>query len=468
MSVGGAQLCRVSIQGPHGRADLAVPATTTVAALMSIVVDHVVEEDPGTELDGPRSWVLQRLGEAPFDPDGTAETLDWKNGERFYLRPASDPMPELDFDDIADAMATAVSRRGDRWNPAVNRRMFLALAALAFVTAAAVLYRQYAPLWSSISALVLALGTLTTAVVVARLRGDGPLAAVLGLAGCGYAGLAATFAAHRPEPRLVDTPPQVVLLGAAAVVAAALALLALQRMVATSLPIVPFGIAGGLGIGALVAGWFYLGLGLSVPQAAAMVGILGLGLLIVAPQLATRSARLRGPQLPRTADELQIDVEPYPAQGVVERVGIAEGYLTVVVGTAATLTAGACAYLLTAPTWATRGFAALFAASVLLRAREFKSVPQRLILVAGGTFGAAAVVLSEAATLQPPYVLLVLLGLVFAALVLILAALRPETRRLLPLWGYLANAAELLGSLALLPLLLYVLGVFAWARGLAG
>ena len=80
-----------------------MPVSTPVSALLPVLLRHTVDRRPAP--DG--SWVLQRLGEAPLDPDGTPETLDWLEGEQLYLRPAEDPLPELDFDDLADGIATA-------------------------------------------------------------------------------------------------------------------------------------------------------------------------------------------------------------------------------------------------------------------------------------------------------------------------------------------------------------------------
>ena len=62
----------ISAPSHRGRSSwLAVPVTTTVAGLFSVLVSHAV---PARRQDGaaPGSgWVLQRLGEAPFELSGT-------------------------------------------------------------------------------------------------------------------------------------------------------------------------------------------------------------------------------------------------------------------------------------------------------------------------------------------------------------------------------------------------------------
>src|SRR5436190_10892848 len=98
LKASGADLCRITVAGPDRRADLAVPLSTTISALLPVLVRYTATEDGGD--DG--QWVLQRLGGTPFDPDETPETLDLLDGEQIYLRRSDDPVPELVFDDIAD------------------------------------------------------------------------------------------------------------------------------------------------------------------------------------------------------------------------------------------------------------------------------------------------------------------------------------------------------------------------------
>jgi len=49
----------------------------------------------------------------------------------------------------------------------------------------------------------------------------------------------------------------------------------------------------------------------------------------------------------------------------------------------------------------------------------------------------------------------------------VLARVLPD-RRLHPVWGRFADIAEWVAAIALIPLILAELGVFAWARGLGG
>ncbi|MGM1060385.1 type VII secretion integral membrane protein EccD [Saccharothrix sp. Mg75] len=457
-----AGLCRVTVVGPGGKADLAVPVATTLTDLIPMLVDHVVPEEERAVDYG--SWVLQRLGEGPLDPDGTPETLDWLDGDRFHLVPAQDPLPELDFDDVAEGMATAISRQGDRWSDAANRRLFLGLTAGVLATAGGVLVTASDTTALAATAAVLALVLITAALVVARTSGDRALAGITGLAGCGSAWLSGLVGLQ------VDGAftPVGVLVGAVAAVAGAVLPLVLQRLVVRDLPVVPFGIVVAAGLGAVLAGWLHLGLGLTGTQTAAVVGSAFFLLTLFAPKLATRTARLRGPQLPRTAEELQIDVEPEPAADLVARTRQADQYLTMLAVGAALVFALVVPGLLAGAGWVEHVTLGLLTTLVLLRAREFRNVVQRTALSLAGAAGVVAQLLVLGVLLDPVWRTVGLVGLLGVAVLLVTAALRPLQRRALPVWGHLANVLELCAAIAMLPMLLQVLAVYAWARGLAG
>ncbi|GAA3464471.1 type VII secretion integral membrane protein EccD [Saccharothrix longispora] len=458
-----AALCRVTVVGPAGKADLAVPVATPVAELIPVLVEHVVpEEERGAEYG---SWVLQRLGEAPLDPDGTPETLDWLDGDQFHLSPAEDPLPELDFDDVAEGMATAIGRQGDRWSDAANRRLFLGLSAVVLATIGAALFAAPTTMAFALTAGTLALVLLVASVAVARTSGDRPLSAIAGVAGCGFAWLTGLIGLAGPDG---EVAPVGVLVGAVAALACSLLPLVLQRLVVRDLPVVPFGVVVVLALGAVLAGWLLLGVELSGTQTAAVTGTTFFLLTLFTPKIATRAARLRGPQLPRTAEELQIDVEPEPAADLVARTRQADQYLTMLAVGAAPVLAVAVPVLFTDAAWSGHVMAGLLTALLLLRAREFRNVVQRTALSLAGTWCALSHAVVLLALLEPVWRITGLVALLGVAVLLVAAALRPLHRRPLPLWGHLANVLEICAGVAVLPVLLQVLAVYAWARGLAG
>src|SRR5262249_20760640 len=137
------ELCRVTVIGPDRKVDLAVPASTPVATLLPVLLRHTTTMGPGADADAPKgTWVLQRLGQEPFELTRTPDSLHWLDGEELHLRPAEDPLPELDFDDLADGIATVVKRRADRWQPEYRRYLFLALSTVALGALGAVLTGQ--------------------------------------------------------------------------------------------------------------------------------------------------------------------------------------------------------------------------------------------------------------------------------------------------------------------------------------
>jgi type VII secretion integral membrane protein EccD len=462
------ELCRITVLGPSGRADLAVPVSTSVAVLLPTLVRHVVrDEDRPRDGEEYGSWVLQRLGDAPFDLEGTPETLDWLDGEQFHLSRAENPLPELDFDDLAEGMATAVNRQGDRWNAAVNRRLFLSLTAVAFAAIAVSLFGNASTVVATTTAGVLALVLCVAAVLVARTIADRALAAVIGVSGCVFAGLAGVTGDAGVAGAL-SLPPSAVLVGGLAMGVTSAVLLLVQRLLARDLPIVPFGCTAVAGSGAVIAMWLHLGVGLTAVQTSTVVVVVFFLLLLFAPKLATRAARLRGPQLPRTADEMKIDIEPMPAALVVEQTGNADRYLSVLTIGSSTIFVFAFWYLLRQPEWLNHTLAGLLAAVILLRSREFLNIGQRTALALAGSWGALLLALSLLAGLDDVSRVVGTVALLLVALLLVAAALRPAHRRVLPIWPHMSDVLENLGCLALVPFVLQALGVFAWARGLAG
>ncbi|GGU76754.1 type VII secretion integral membrane protein EccD [Lentzea flava] len=461
------ELCRITVLGPSGRADLAVPNSTTVAALLPTLVRHVVRDQDRQEDEEYRSWVLQRLGEPPFDPDGTPETLDWLDGEQLHLRRAEDPLPELAFDDVADGMATAVNRQNNRWNDAVNRILFLGLAGFVLAAIAVSFFENSSKVAATVTAGVLALVLCVVSVLISRSLQDKVLSGIAGTAGCGYAGLSGLIG-YSGVAGALDLEPAGVLVGGIALGATSAILLGVQRLFARALPIVPFGVTAVMGIALLLTEWLHLGVDLARQQTAAVLMSAFYVLLLFAPKLATRAARLRGPQLPRTADEMTIDIEPMPAAQLAEQTGHADRYLSMLTIGASFVASAGFVYLMVEPGWLDFTLGGLFAALILLRSREFLNIAQRTSLALAGTWGsllAALALIRELDDLYRATGVLVLLG---AALLLVLAALRPTYRRLLPIWPHLSDVTENLVSLAVVPFVLHSLGVFAWARGLAG
>ncbi|WDZ83737.1 type VII secretion integral membrane protein EccD [Micromonospora cathayae] len=462
-----AELCRITVVGPARRVDLAVPVTTTLAGLLPLLVQQTTDgqrADPGT---GDGSWVLQRLGQAPFDLTGTPESLDWLDGEELHLRPAENPLPELDFDDLADGVATAVNRRGDRWQPEYRRTLFILLAVVAMGAVAAVLTAHGPALPQVVAGGVLAAAFLGAAVVSGRNLDDGAFALLFAGGAAGFAAVAASSAVDGDPDRIAATGPAV-LAAAVAGLAVAAALLLAQRTVAPHLPAPPLLVAGLTGlvtVPVLLTRWAS---GMTMARTAALAVTLVLLVVVLAPRMVVKLARLRGPQLPKTSEDMSYDIEPAPSDQVHQRTDDADTYLTVVMAMAALVLPVLFHHTMRTPGWAGWSLVLVVASAILLRARTFLGLWQRGALVVAGTVGYLMVITTLADLLSPAWRWVLLSTLVALLVPLVLAALRPWPRRMLPFWEYTATFFDVVTGVAVLPVLAQVLGVYAWARGLFG
>lgn len=462
-ALAGTDTCRLTVVGPGGRADLAVPVSVPLSALLPVLLRHVdlaAAERPGAEAGAP--WSLQRLGEDPLDQDGTPETLGLRHGDVLHLRPADAALPALHFDDIADGVAHVVGGGPGRWRPEATRRLSLALAAGALLALAAGIVGAgpgaLTAACAGVTAVLLAIGCA----VAARAGGDQGVAVVTGLGAPAFAGLAGlTFRAGPHGGYAPGAPGVLVAAGCAAVLAGLL--LALRALPAL-LPGTVLLTAAAAAVGAALtdaAHW----------HGVQSVAVVAVGLFVLGhfgPRLALRTARLRVPPLPHNAEELQQDIDPEPLERVDQRVGIANACLdTLSLGSGLVYTV-AFWYLAHARGWIGWALPLVLAGAVLLRSRGLTRTLQRVPAVAAGAAGLALMLLVRGpggGTADRAVVLGVLL---LAAAALLLAAQRLPTARLLPVWGHSGDLLETVSTIALLPLLFQILHTYAYLRSLAG
>lgn len=463
------ELCRITVAGPDRKVDLAVPATTTVATLLPLLVQHTVDavSRRGSTDGSDAGWVLQRLGQAPFGSTGTPDSLDWLEGEELYLRRAEDPLPSLDYDDLADGVADAVNRRVDRWRPEYRRILFLLLSLVAMGTFGAVLIGRGPTAQQVATGVVAAAIFLCAAMISGRQLDDGAFSLLFGYGAAGFAAIAAAAGAAGDAGRLV-CHGDALLAAAAAVVGVVAVLLLAARTFAPHIPLAGLVVPGLIGVVAGVTVLLHLGFDLTVPHASALVGVALFALVVLAPRMAVKLSRLRGPQLPKASEDMSFDIEPNPAEQVDRRTGDADAYLTVgLVGGALTLPV-LFHFTMRVGGWAGWTFVLLVSCALLLRSRTFLGVWQRGALVFAGVVGALMVIQHFAGTSGPTARWLLLVLLFVLVLPLILSALRPWPRRMLPIWEYTATIFDVLTAVATLPVLAQVLGLYSWARGLFG
>ncbi|MDI5972861.1 type VII secretion integral membrane protein EccD [Streptomyces sp. SL13] len=454
----GPRVCRITVVGPEGRADLAVPAGTPLSALMPVLVRHVAPgpAEPGTP------WVLQRLGEDPLDPDGTPDSTGLRHGDLLYLRPAPAVLPALQFDDISDGVALTVGALPGRWRPALTRGLALALAVVALVALAAALLGAGPGARSAVPAAVAALVLGAGCVAAARAGANRGAAVTAGLGCLGFAALVGLTFRHGPGGGYAPGLPGL-LVAAGCVVVCAVALLALRALPpeipgTALLTAVAAGIATGL---MTVAGWHG-------GQAATVVAVAMFAGGHFGPRLTLRLARLRVPLLPRDAEELQRDIEPEPQERVERRVRIATLCLDVISLSSAFVYVAGVWFMTHADGWIGWVLPLLFCAAVLLRSRALTGTLQRLPLVVAGAVGLVTLLLVRLAPDGPDARIAVTAVLLAAVGGLLVAAWRLPSGRLLPVWGQSGDTLEMVTAIALLPLLLQALHTYAYFRSLAG
>ncbi|WP_030440000.1 type VII secretion integral membrane protein EccD [Actinoplanes subtropicus] len=459
-------VCRVTVVGSARRIDLAVPATVTVSQLMPVLLANLEKPDAGAAPNAG-GWALQRLGEQPFDPNGTPDSLDWLEGEELYLRRVEDALPELDFDDLADGIATTVNRRGDRWQPEYRRPLFLVLTAVTLLFFAYALTDRAATVLTGVGGFTVGGGLLLAAVLVARLAGDRPLSLTFGLGGALLTGLAATDLADGAPGRLVLTTTSLGV-GAGATFGAAALLLVSARLWARRFIHQPLLVIAVIALAALSMLWLRTHVGMSRQAVAGCLAAAGFALIVFSPKAALRLARLRGLQLPKTGEELQFDNQPRPAAELAEQTAEADNYLTAAVVSVCLLMPYLMSEIMRADGWPGYTTVIVLSSALALRSRAFYGVAQRVALAAAGAIGFLMVLVSASHAAGDTERVSLLAGLIVLLGVMVMAAVRPWPRRLLPIWEFLATVFDVVTGLAVIPLVLELLSAYSWARGLFG
>ncbi|HVQ92352.1 MAG TPA: type VII secretion integral membrane protein EccD [Mycobacteriales bacterium] len=449
----------VSVAGPHGRVDLSLPADAALAELLPALL-RFCQQNPAVDPGYPSGWTLQRLGRPPFDPSLSVAALGIRDGEVLHLRPRSLPVPLPVYDDVLDALADTAGGSPRRWGPGAVRGTGLAAAA-GLSGCGLVALAAAGPPWRTPALLagLVAVTLLGAAAALGRAIGDSLAAAVLGWVAVGYAGLAGLLglAGNRPLAGLGSAQ---LLLGSAAVLAATAA-------VAAALGTGGPGLAGAAvtaATGALAAGMCVAG---APPAgAAALVAAVLLAANPLLPQAALRLAGLPLPAVPTGPADLRGGPGGPVPPATIGRARGADRYLTSLLAATAVVAAAA-----TIPLSAAGGSApplALCAAGLLLlRARLYLGLAQRLWLLAAGLAGPLIVAGHAAAGAAPDRRTLLLVPLAAAAGVALAAALGAGRRRS-PYAVRLADLTDIALTVALLPLSAAVLGVYGRLRGLTG
>ncbi|MEW2445719.1 type VII secretion integral membrane protein EccD [Micromonospora marina] len=456
-------MTRLVVAGPRRRIDIAVPADVVVADLLPALLHHLGEElaDAGLAHGG---WVLQRLGETPFDEQASVGSLALRDGETVLLRPQADQIPPIHFDDVIDGVAAAVSERAGLWRPELVPIAASAVAAAAAVVGLAALALPGRPADRASAGVGLSVLCLVGAFAYARGLGDrrfGVLSAATAVAAAALAGVTA------PQ---VATGAQIATLGGAQILAGSTAT-AVAAVLATFLTGHARAVFAAV---AVAAGYGILGAALSVAglsgAGSVAVTVVAATLLVVpVPLVAARLARIRLAPLPTKPEHLQEDIDPEPSAPLLARGVGADRAMTALYAGGAVATSVGLVLLAAHGGWSAVVLVVLVAVARLLMVRPMTSAWHRTAVGLPAVVGLAAVGVGALAGASEWTRLAV--GLVLApvaALLLFLLARALGERRPSPYWGRTGDVVQLLSTVALVPVLLQVMGVYAVVRGWGG
>ncbi|MEU6284694.1 type VII secretion integral membrane protein EccD [Streptomyces sp. NPDC047028] len=480
--------CRVTVVAPDSRIDVALPMDMGVADIYPEILRLTGQTQPvGT----PTGYHLVRRDGRVLDGARTLADERVLDGEVLGLRPFAESLPPAVYDDVSDAVASAVVRDRHLWSDDLLRIGGLAGGALMLLMCGFVLW--YAdPLRHDMHGLpgIIAggLGVLLTAFAGVRVRvyADRVAAVAVGL---GALPLLMIAGSGLVAPQDGQGPGKLqFMLGCVAVLVASVVLVVL-----TPGGDAPFVAACFLATAGTVTTFVAILSEASATAAAAVCSPAAIGLTAFLPSLSARFARLPiGYASPHSAS--QGDFDPDPTQGAdtdpldAERVAAQarrghEMLLGLVAGTAALVVASAAVLGFSDTLWG-QLLALATGLAMLIRARLFRYTTQVACVLVAGLAAVALLLLGLA--LNPPADAVVdmvlhhdrgaldlrtawLTASIAAAALLITAiGLTVPRKGLSPFWGRFLDLAEGTVLLALVPLCLATLGVLSTVRSLTG
>jgi type VII secretion integral membrane protein EccD len=442
MSAAPAGLARITINAPQRRVDVAVPDAVPLAELLPELLQHA---GAGLADDGERhgGWLLRRADGTALSAAAGLAGQGIHDGAVLHLVPARASWPELEYDDVVEAIAAGARRQGVPWSPAATRATALGAAGAGLAVALVAAVRSDLPQVAAAIAVVLVLVGTTAS----RAYGDSVIGATLAAFGLPFAAAGGWLAAAEPA-----TTAGRVLLGAVAVLLAALVAAVgvahLLRIFVAGATVGLFGVIGGL-LGTLTR-----------PAAAAAVVLAGLAAGVAGtPLLAIRLGKLPMPLVAPPGGDLTGSGRALAAAADRSRIFAAvartdEMLSGMLLGSAM---AGAGASLVLARSGDVSGLilVAVAATAMLLRARIFMTVRQRLPLIVAGLAGFVLLALFVPVDGRVVATVAAMLALIVAV-----AGARAAAGPTSPYAGRAADILDTLCVVALVPLACAVLGLY--------
>ncbi|GAA1799521.1 type VII secretion integral membrane protein EccD [Nocardioides hankookensis] len=439
-------LVRVTVASGTRRVDLVLPGAVPVAELVPELARSVGLLDPGTVYGGYR---LVTADGRELATDAGLVIQGVEDGGLITVAAGVDDEPPRVYDDVVEAMTDIVEHDLRPWSPAAGRRTALWAAGLFMALGAVALLIQRDSLLAGVAAVVVAAALVTGAIVLSRAQREPEAAVAVAWMGALYAAVAGLMLVTDAQ----FFGPPVAAAGGAAMGAGLICLVGLGQGRALVLPPV-------------VAGAVFLITGLLMQAAdfdpavvltVALVVVVILG--SVFPWLALGATGTSVDQLYNVAD---ITAEPRPVDP--GRVG-ADARIAHEILVAVSATVGLLLVLI-APLAVSLGLsgailAVLCCLVVMLRTRQYRTGPEVLVGLVSGIVGLLSAAVA-ALWLHPdwrPTIAVVLAGAGAVLLAVTLLPAAPSVRR-----GRLGDVAESVALLALLPVTVVAVGVFAAIR----
>ncbi|WP_225729872.1 MULTISPECIES: type VII secretion integral membrane protein EccD [unclassified Nocardia] len=477
------ELCRVSVIGGNTQLDVGLPATVPIATFIGDVVTliksrnpDIAESDEGAAPLQTEHWTLARLGRDAIPPSRTLTEAEVYDGELLVLRSVTAKESPALFDDVIDAVArlTSVDFRG--WSASSARWTGLVAAVTAVLSALLLLVidrRHSDGLIAPFMTTGVAIGAAVAAAIAARKYADALTAAWLSL--CAlllFFGGAVLFV-----PRQLGSPH--LLLGFSVTLVAATLIYRATGVGATlCAATVTLALFGGI-TAAVRMIWDS-----DLPKIAAGTVVAAIMLISFVPRLAAVLARLPVPPVPTAGAAIDpADHEPRPtiegigaigatalpsAAGLGERARAANHYQTgmlIACSIAAALSALTAVDLTGTPRWQGISLAVIVAVILCLRGRSFADLIQAGTLIASGCVIVIGLLTGLALGDSDFLLLAAGLLLLLAAAVVGFGVIGPHLE-VTPVTRRLIEIAEYLMICAIIPLVLWLMEVYAMARNI--
>jgi type VII secretion integral membrane protein EccD len=470
MSQDRGELCRLLVVGPASQVDVSLPTHIPLADMMPALLNALGPDlaDRGLEHSG---WIVQRLGGPALDEARTVADLELLDGEAVHVRPRTDQIPPLAYDDLIDGVSAGIGKRSGLWRPQTTRLAAVLLLGGWLGTGLAAVQVWPAGTRRITVFAVAAVLCYAAGLFVTRKYADRVLAGILGAASVTATAMAVALAIEVPwqsMPGAVDAYPAPIRLLAAVSAGTIAAVLVAAfvfpragwRQVSVGLALLWLFVAAAVGLRVQGA--------LDWTAIAAVMAVATTVLRPAVPTLAFKFAGFSLPDMPTEPGDLQQEIEPEDSAEVLAGAATADQFMTAIYTALGLVSGAAMVWLAAAPGWLAPLAAWLAAVAQLLVTRPMTSTWHRLAL--GGPAMVAMVTwcLTATALRDPSTAVLAMAFCVTLMSTCGTAARILPGRKVSPIWGRLGDWAHTLALAALGPVVAALLGLFALIRSQVG